>query len=604
MGHSWRIWTLFGLCVAIVLAGMSWASWTALRLDRAERAARRQAELEESIRLALWRMDSVLSPLIARESARPYFTYTPFYPVERAYTSMFAKIEKGEVLTPSPLLTYESPYILLHFQFAPDGTLTSPQAPDGNMRDLAEVGFVTHERVVAASELLERLRQSVRREDVLRALEQTMKPVKSSFVAPGVHGYIIGCILDLAIAQTAEPPPGQQLQRNVEEWRARQQSVENIRQPSETSRSAPPGVSEGALRAVWVEDTLLLARSIRVNGGEYVQGCWLDWQRIRNDLTRDIADLLPGAILVPDRETEPSDPALRLAALPARLVPGAAPAMGGNGTSPLTFTLLVAWGGVLIAAAAVAVLLRGAVLLSERRGAFVSAVTHEMRTPLTTLQMYTEMLAEGKVSDEGKRSRYLNTLRAEADRLAHLVENVLAYARLERGAQRDRMQRITAGEILEGVRERLAQRAERAGMTLAVEAPEAASASIAQTDPAAVEQILFNLVDNACKYASAAADRTIRIQVQSFGGSVELAVADRGPGISKEVRRNLFRPFSKSARDAANSAPGIGLGLALSRRLARSIGGDLRLDDDWTIGARFVLTLPCPSANNHLAADG
>ena len=70
--------------------------------------------------------------------------------------------------------------------------------------------------------------------------------------------------------------------------------------------------------------------------------------------------------------------------------------------------------------------------LSERRGAFVSAVTHELRTPLTTLRMYTEMLADGMVPDEPRRRSYLQTLRAEADRLGHLVENVLAYSRLER----------------------------------------------------------------------------------------------------------------------------------------------------------------------------
>ncbi len=598
MKRSWHIWALFALCLAVALAGTGWISAAALRADRAERAARRRAELEESIRLALWRMDSMLSPLIARESARPYFAYTAFYPVERAYTSMFAKIETGEVLTPSPLLTHESPYIRLHFQFAPDGSLASPQAPEGNMRDLAEMGYVTHERIIAAGELLDRLKQSVRREDLLRALGRASEPAGSSFITPGAAGHVIACILEAAVAQA---DAGRDVQRNIDEWRARQQSVENIRQPAGAPQPAPPGVSEGALQAVWVGDALLLARCIRVSGGEYVQGCWLDWPRVRDDLARDIADLLPGAKLVPYAGTEP---ALRLAALPVRLVPGAAPAADGGGMAPLTLTLLAAWGGVLVAAAAVAVLLRGAVTLSERRGAFVSAVTHEMRTPLTTFQMYTEMLAEGMVADDAKRARYLNTLRAEADRLGHLVENVLAYARLERGAARDRVQTMTTGELLGGMRDRLVQRAEQAGMTLIFEVSEARDTLVVRTDPAAVEQILFNLVDNACKYASAAADRTIRVQVEPAVGGATLAVADHGPGISRERRRDLFRPFSKSAHDAADSAPGVGLGLALSRRLARSIGGDLRLDADWSSGARFVLTLPGASAGDHLAGGG
>ena len=85
------------------------------------------------------------------------------------------------------------------------------------------------------------------------------------------------------------------------------------------------------------------------------------------------------------------------------------------------------------------------VALSERRGAFVSAVTHELRTPLTTFRMYAEMLAEGMVPSPEARQKYLETLRREADRLAHLVENVLQYARLERGRPGGRRENVTAG---------------------------------------------------------------------------------------------------------------------------------------------------------------
>ena len=118
MMRPWHTWTLFGLCLAVVLAAMGWISWTVVKLDRAECEARRQAAVEEEVRLALWRMDSALAPLIARESARPYFVYTPFYPADRAYTRMFAQIQSGEVLVPSPLLTQTSPHVLLHSDWA------------------------------------------------------------------------------------------------------------------------------------------------------------------------------------------------------------------------------------------------------------------------------------------------------------------------------------------------------------------------------------------------------------------------------------------------------------------------------------------------------
>ena len=196
------------------------------------------------------------------------------------------------------------------------------------------------------------------------------------------------------------------------------------------------------------------------------------------------------------------------------------------------------------------------------------------------------------VSDEEKRRSYLDTLRSEADRLGHLVENVLAYARLERGAAGERLETITLRELLDRTTDRLAQRAEQADMTFAPETDGDALAAAVRTDPSAVEQILFNLVDNACKYAGSAADRTIRLEAGRTGRFAALRVRDHGPGVPGEDRGRLFRPFCKSARDAANSAPGVGLGLALSRRLARSMGGDLRLDDGTEDGACFVLTLP------------
>ena len=122
-----------------------------------------------------------------------------------------------------------------------------------------------------------------------------------------------------------------------------------------------------------------------------------------------------------------------------------------------------------------AALARGAgvawrVSLSERRAAFVSAVTHELRTPLTTFRMYAEMLSEDMVPDETARRGYLQTLRVEAERLTHLVANVLAYARLERGALTGRIERITVERLLEVATHRLSERAAQAGFTIEVDA--------------------------------------------------------------------------------------------------------------------------------------
>jgi signal transduction histidine kinase len=253
---------------------------------------------------------------------------------------------------------------------------------------------------------------------------------------------------------------------------------------------------------------------------------------------------------------------------------------------------------MLLAALAVAVLLHGAVSLSERRGAFVSAVTHELRTPLTTFKMYSEMLAEGMVQEESRRKQYLGTLCSEANRLSHLVENVLAYARLERGSARTRVEKISLEQLIERVRPRLVQRAEQAGMQWVEDLDEKALRICVHVDVAAVEQILFNLVDNACKYgAPSASEKILHLEALPDGKFAILRIRDHGQGISAQGARRLFKPFSKSAHEAAQSAPGVGLGLALCRRLSRSMGGNLSLDQSIRTGACFVLQLPISQPN-------
>jgi signal transduction histidine kinase len=337
---------------------------------------------------------------------------------------------------------------------------------------------------------------------------------------------------------------------------------------------------------------LLLVRRVSAEGKNYIQGCWLDWLAIRESLLAATRNLLPRADLQPALAPSDGEQTRMLAALPVRLLPGPVPAEGPPLLSAIRVSLLLAWSCVLGAALAAAVLLHGVMSLSHRRATFVSAVTHELRTPLTTFRMYTEMLDEEMVPEGEKRRGYLSTLRKEADRLGHLVENVLAYARLDGNRPHDRLEPIAVGDMFNRMNDRLADRADRGGMQLRFDCADDLPSRRVHADPSAVEQILLNLVDNACKYAAAAADRHIEIRVTNDADRLAVRVADHGPGISRRQARRLFRPFSKSDREAAHSAPGLGLGLALSRRLARNMGGSILLDRTASDGACFVLTLP------------
>jgi len=587
MKRSRLVWIPFAVCLAVVLAAMGWISAAALE-------AQRKAALEENVRLALWRMDFALAPLVAQESARPYFVYRPFLPLDQGYGRMFQRRIGGQTLAPSPLLAEMPPHVLVYFQFDPGGGLNSPTLPAGSNYDLAVPDHLPPEVVRKTEARLKRVESLV---DRRRLLEMLPEP------APQPARFVVSPLAMADEQQDVQPLPqikGQQQERSSLEFQQRAQAVAqsaNVMVQSPMMNLAQPGVGGetdvgGVLMTpLWIGGELVLTRRVAVGGEEYVQGCLLDWPAIKSWLLEMVDDLLPEADLEPASLPPLEKEGRTLTALPASLIPGGVAPDAEGSLSPIELSLAIASGCVLAAGIAMATVLWSLIRLSERRAAFVSAVTHELRTPLTTFHMYTEMLAEGMVPNEEQQRDYLQTLRAEAARLSHLVENVLSYARLERGRADGRLEVIRVGRLVDPIVSRLADRARQSNMELVVEKDDAVGKLAVAANPSAVQQILFNLVDNACKYAAGAKDRRIHLALGHSDGTVELSVRDHGPGISRRTARRLFRSFSKSAHEAANSAPGIGLGLALSRRLARDMGGRVRLDKNVIAGARFVLAL-------------
>jgi len=573
MKRPWLIATVFMLCLAILLVAMGWVSWTVLELQHAETDARREAAVEERVRLALWRMDSALGVLIARESGRPYFVYRAHVSTNLPYNRLFDEPDDANADRASPLLTEDTPYVLLHFQVEPFGTLTSPQVTEHGRRAQSGATGVFDER-------LEVLRSRVTPQWVRSTMASTRG-------VPAVQR------IAAAPQDEVDRQQSSQMRINAAELQARNR----VSRQAQQQRAAPPesipsGITEDLFRPVWREDMLLLLRQVSVGGESFIQGCWLDWESIQDWLKSEVADLLPDVRFEPIRDDSSKESTRALATIPVRLVPGQPPVEVSSEASPIRITLFVAWGCAVVAIVAVSVLLVGTLALSERRAAFVSAVTHEMRTPLTTFRLYTDSLKKGIVTDERKRARYIDTLSAEAGRLSHLIENVLAYARLERHHARQRAEPATLDVLLERVRPQLIGRAKLAGMELSVNADAHVPSARVAVVPSIVEQILVNLVDNACKYAASADPPAIRLDVEVRGDLALLCVRDFGPGIARASARRVFQPFNKSSAAAADTAPGIGLGLALSRRLARSLGGDLVLDTSWTRGAGFELSLP------------
>lgn len=579
-------WLSFLACVLALGGAMAFTTSVLVKLDAQRAQAATAAAEEDAVRVALWQMDAEVSTLVADEAARPYFEYYPFYPAEAAYTRMFRELERGEVLVPSQLLNFQNSLIGLHWQIHPDDSYSSPQAPTGNRRDLAENRYLKPEQIDARTKELE-------------AVKAVLKPADLRKRLPRRRGDETRLPNDLVFADDAWASQNVQ---NRAEYEKRSQATkkiagkrkdESVNSQQEVSAPIdnPIVVREHPMTALWLGDRLFLARLVTIDGADYVQGCEIKWQPVQAALAASAADILPAPAFAPAGGVD-SAAEHRLASLPVRLIPGEVRVSSEPEASPVRMALWVAWGAVLMAAMAVGLVLRSTVSLSERRADFVSAVTHELRTPLTTLRMYTELLSTGRVKDDTSRGEYLGTMHAEAVRLSHLVENVLSYARLERGRAKDRSETIGVGALIDRARNTLNERAKQARMDLAITiSPEAADATL-RVDPAAIERILFNLVDNASKYAGAADDKRIELTVSRNNGKLAIRVRDFGPGVDAETAARLFKPFRKSAQTAANSAPGVGLGLSLCRGLARAMNGDLRHVAGVTPGACFELELP------------
>jgi signal transduction histidine kinase len=347
------------------------------------------------------------------------------------------------------------------------------------------------------------------------------------------------------------------------------------------------GVHNGPVGGLWVDGKLLLARRVLIGGRKEIVGCWLNWQAVQPWLLANVRDLLPGAQLTPAPQMKHADPSRLLAALPVRLVPGEVPLVTPS-RSAISLVLTTAWAGVLLAAVTAGFLLHRTLLLARRRAAFVSAVTHELRTPLTTFNMYTEMLVDGTVIDAERQAQYHRTLHVESQRLGRLVENVLTYSRLEKGTGGVACHRVDLSQLLAAMESRLRGRADAAGMQLQVQLPEQPVDAFASPD--AVEHILANLVDNACKYANRTEDKRIDIAVEEDANRPTIRVSDHGPGIPPADRRAVFRTFARGSTTSDAASGGVGLGLAISRQLARAMRGELLLDGTRD-GASFRLVL-------------
>lgn len=613
MKHLKTIWLAFVLISLLALGALAWVSRLVVQLDREKRDAAILAATEEKIRLALWRLDAAAAPLVARENARPWYAYRREIPVavllrynnfSLANDGNKAAFANPEQTVASPLAAEQPEFVKAYFEVNAQGQIVSPQAKGAVQAAVGKFDNISARQGHTSSDLqLEKL-AAMLDEDSLDAIAnkyawtgpQTTTPDAIQNQTPNPPAPNSAPQQEALDPQNAKDQMAQnQFARNVQEMQNRSGQFNYFQQTilSGNELNNPlmtPSVRVSLMTPLRIEGELMLVRRVIAGGDTVFQGCWLDLPRLTERLLTEVVDLLPEARLEPvDTGSNPHD-TRRLTALPLRLVPGRVPVELIEGPSPIRSALVAAWIGMGVALVATAGVLHVTMVLARRRSAFVSAVTHELRTPLTTFRMYSEMLSGGMVRDEATRQSYCETLRVEAGRLGRLVENVLSFSRLERTGRRDAsLTEADIRDVLRSLTASLEARARQAGMTIETELPD--EPVTVHADLVALEQVLFNLVDNASKYAATAEDRRIHLYVVRKGRRTIVGVRDHGPGVPRSDRRRIFAPFRRGSADPSHTAGGVGLGLALCRRMVRRMGGRLRVREAEGGGAAFEVVL-------------
>jgi signal transduction histidine kinase len=213
--------------------------------------------------------------------------------------------------------------------------------------------------------------------------------------------------------------------------------------------------------------------------------------------------------------------------------------------------------------------------LARQQRDFVSAVSHELKTPLTSIRMYGEMLREGWASEEKKKT-YYDYIHDESERLSRLIANVLQLARMTRNDLRLDLKPMRVAELTDGIRDKVGSQVERAGFELSLRCEDEARAAVIEVDADAFAQIFINLVDNAIKFSARAQVRSIDIGCRlDRHGSVVFTVRDYGPGVPRDQIRKIFRLFYRSENELTRESVGTGIGLALVRQLVRAMHGQV-----------------------------
>ncbi len=267
-----------------------------------------------------------------------------------------------------------------------------------------------------------------------------------------------------------------------------------------------------------------------------------------------------------------------------------------EGRQKLAWVTAILAGVVLLGLLAIHQSVRLVVELSERRAGFVSSVTHEIKTPLTNIRLYIEMLEQGMARDPERRGHYYAILNSETARLSRLIQNVLEFSKLERKQRALNMIQGDMEDVLSEVTQLMHDKLLREGFTLRVVCQEPVRLAY---DREVMIQVLLNLLENSIKFGKDSPVKEITITLRPASGNrVKIVVSDTGPGIPRKALKRIFEDFYRVDNSLTRRTQGTGIGLALVLRFVSAMGGTVTAANNHTLGCSFTIDLPGTRAND------
>lgn len=241
----------------------------------------------------------------------------------------------------------------------------------------------------------------------------------------------------------------------------------------------------------------------------------------------------------------------------------------------------------------------GQINLLNQQQDFVSAVSHELKTPLTSIRMYGEMLQAGW-ADEAKKKTYYDFILDESERLTRLINNVLQLAKMTRNEKKPALKSLTVAELIDSIQSKISTQIERGGFCLKLSCDQDTAQAKIKVNPDWFIQIMINLVDNAIKFSAKADTKMIELSCHRLSsGLIQFKVRDYGPGIAKDQLKKIFKLFYRSENELTRETVGTGIGLALTHQMIVTMNGQIDVGNR-DPGAEFRIDFPVDKSTENI----